>query len=195
MPIHEILKLKAAGNEEINMAIMLAMHCGPILKGSKAGSIITLSGRQLSAIKFLINGTSVSYCVLKSKGDKFILYLYREQEISEYINREDIKAFLKGYGYKGEDLRESLAVLSERILLYGNGKTQFPHEIGVFLDYPLADVRGFIENQGKNYIYSGYWKVYHNAEEAIKLFRRYDREREMAVREVVLGKTIQEVAV
>ncbi len=36
----------------------------------------------------------------------------------------------------------------------------FPHEIGVFLGYPLADVIGFIQNRGKNFTACGYWKVY-----------------------------------
>lgn len=36
----------------------------------------------------------------------------------------------------------------------------FPHEIGVFLGYPLGDVVGFIENRGKNFTCCGCWKSY-----------------------------------
>lgn len=49
----------------------------------------------------------------------------------------------------------------------------FPHEIGLFLSYPIEDVLGFIENRGKNYILNGYWKVYGNEEEARKSFFKY----------------------
>ncbi len=195
MPIHEILKLKASADEEVNMAIMLAMHCAPILKGSKEANILTVSKKEFANIKFLLDNTNICYRFLKSRGDKTILYLYREKELDKYMNRIEIKQFLAGYGYGEGNIKDKLERLSERILLYGDGKLEFPHEIGIFLGYPLIDVKGFIENDGKNYMYSGYWKVYHNVKSAMKLFKRFDEEREMAVREVVLGKTIQEVVV
>ena len=45
-----------------------------------------------------------------------------------------------------------------------------PHEIGLFLGYPLCDVKGFIYNNGKNYKFSGPWKVYDNESETILYF-------------------------
>ena len=52
---------------------------------------------------------------------------------------------------------------------------QFPHEIGLFLGYPVEDVHGFIVNGGKNFCCSGCWKVYCNQCEKEKLFRRYKK--------------------
>ena len=40
---------------------------------------------------------------------------------------------------------------------------KFPHEIGIFLGYPLADVAGFIRNKGRNCKCIGTWKVYGDA--------------------------------
>ena len=51
----------------------------------------------------------------------------------------------------------------------------FPHEIGVFLGYPIEDVIGFINNKGCNFKCCGYWKVYGDKEKAIKEFARYDK--------------------
>lgn len=85
--------------------------------------------------------------------------------------------------------------LSDRIMMYCGGNIEFPHEIGAFLEYPVEDVRGFLENNGENFIYSGYWKVYHNASRTIKLFQFYDLVREHALREVMNGKSIKEIAV
>ena len=45
------------------------------------------------------------------------------------------------------------------------------------LGYPLADVEGFMENNGENFLCSGYWKVYANAEEAKRTFQLYDKAR------------------
>ena len=49
----------------------------------------------------------------------------------------------------------------------------FPHEIGLFLGYPLEDVRGFMENCGRNYRLCGCWKVYGDPEAALRCFARY----------------------
>lgn len=85
--------------------------------------------------------------------------------------------------------------LSDRIMMYCGGNIEFPHEIGAFLEYPVEDVRGFLENKGENFLYSGYWKVYHNPSSTIKLFKYYDMVREHTLREIMNGKTIREIAV
>ena len=50
---------------------------------------------------------------------------------------------------------------------------KFPHEIGVFLGYPLQDVKGFIENNGRNSKYTGLWKVYGDKAASIRMFKKY----------------------
>lgn len=111
------------------------------------------------------------------------------------LQQEDVRNFLKKYGYPDKEIVDMLKRLSQRIRLYADGQTDFPHEIGAFLGYPLADVESFIENRGKNYAYLGYWKVYHDVEQAVKTFRLFDKERERAVQDVIFGKGIQEIAV
>lgn len=88
-----------------------------------------------------------------------------------------------------------LKELSDRIMMYCGGNIEFPHEIGAFLEYPVEDVRGFLDNNGENFLYSGYWKVYHNVKETKKLFKQYDFVKEFAVREIIGGKSIKEIAV
>ena len=62
----------------------------------------------------------------------------------------------------------------ERYEGYQKHGSAFPHEIGLFLEYPLADIEGFIEHQGKDALESGYWKVYGDVEQARAAFRLYD---------------------
>ena len=45
-----------------------------------------------------------------------------------------------------------------------------PHEIGVFLGYPLSDVVGFIENSGRNFTCCGCWKAYGDPQAAQRHF-------------------------
>lgn len=46
----------------------------------------------------------------------------------------------------------------------------FPHEIGLFLGYPLEDVAGFMELGPCSCKCTGCWKVYGNVEAAKKKF-------------------------
>lgn len=52
---------------------------------------------------------------------------------------------------------------------------EFPHEIGLFLGYPVEDVKGFIENKASCAKCVGYWKVYGDEEKAQKLFNQYKK--------------------
>ena len=54
-------------------------------------------------------------------------------------------------------------------------KPEFPHEIGIFLGYPLEDVDGFITHQGENCKLCGCWKGYGNVEQARRTFANYEK--------------------
>ena len=78
---------------------------------------------------------------------------------------------------------------------YASGEQGFPHEIGVFLGYPVEDVEGYMQNDGKNFLLVGYWKVYGEKEQALRLFASYDEAREQTVREVLAGKELVQLCV
>lgn len=69
----------------------------------------------------------------------------------------------------------------------------FPHEMGLILGYPVEDVRGFIENNGQNYLYSGYWKVYENLKEKLELFKSYEAVMNEQVYMLKSGMTLEEI--
>lgn len=194
MPIQEIMKLRTSQDEEAKMALLLAIHCAPILSGSKAANIMTVTVHEFDRIGYLLQGTGIRYRFLKTKGDKGILYLYREKRLRQYLEQEEIQEFLSEYGYDQVDIAKMLNLLSKRIQLYNDQEAVFPHEIGVFLEYPLGDVKGFLANEGKNFMYSGYWKVYQDLQGGVRRFIQYDMERELTIQALMQGKTIREIA-
>lgn len=194
MPIQEIMKLRTSQDEEAKMALLLAIHCAPILSGSKAANIMTVTVHEFDRIGYLLQGTGIRYRFLKTKGDKGILYLYREKRLRQYLEQEEIQEFLSEYGYDQVDIAQMLNLLSKRIQMYNDQEAVFPHEIGVFLEYPLGDVKGFLANEGKNFMYSGYWKVYQDLQGAVRRFIQYDMERELTIQALMQGKTIREIA-
>lgn len=193
MPMQEIMRLKNAEDEETRVSLMLAIHCAPVLSGLKAANLMSVTGREFSQIGYLLEKTDISCRFFQTGTEKGILYLYREKPLFRYLDLEEIRTFLKKYGYAADDLEKLLGCLSDRIRLYSDGKVAFPHEIGIFLEYPLPDVEGFVEHKGKNFAYSGYWKVYHDVQGALQKFRQYDEERERTVRAVISGKRIQDI--
>jgi len=54
-------------------------------------------------------------------------------------------------------------------------------------------VSGFIENGGKNFLCSGYWKVYKDPARARRIFDGYDRAREAAIRMAGNGTGIRDI--
>jgi len=54
-----------------------------------------------------------------------------------------------------ENIDTHLETLSSRI----SCSPEFPHEIGIFPDYPFEDIIGFIRNKGRNFKMCGYWKL------------------------------------
>lgn len=78
---------------------------------------------------------------------------------------------MRQYGYENPTAKQAVAMLRKRFATDDG----FPHEIGLFLGYPLGDVMGYIENAGRNSKCSGCWKVYCNECEAMKLFAKFDK--------------------
>ena len=86
---------------------------------------------------------------------------------------------------------QCLALLKKRF----EASEDFPHEIGIFLDYPLGDVIGFIQNGGQNYKCSGCWKVYCNECEALKMFQKYHKCREVYRNLWAKGRSVLQLTV
>lgn len=192
MPVEELIRIRESKDIKRNAELMLAVNCAPLLKGSKAANIITVSLTEFNIIRRLIADTDISYYLLKARTGKFIIYLYREKELLIYLSRPEVINFLGEYGYNTDSLSAMLVKLSVRCKDFCSGE-EFPHEIGAFLEYPIEDIRGFMKYKGEHFILTGYWKVYRNRREKEKLFRRFDRERELSVREVLQGKSIHEI--
>ena len=67
------------------------------------------------------------------------------------------------------------AALSREELETTQGESTFPHEIGLVLGYPPADVAGFIAQKGTGYLACGGWKAYSELQSALDAFQRNRR--------------------
>lgn len=101
-----------------------------------------------------------------------MVYLYRPAWMARLVDDPPVRAFLRSRGYGlSMDLEDMLEELSGRFCL----EEEYPHEIGVFLGYPLEDVEGFIRYRGHGFTACGCWKVYGDPWAARLRFDRYRR--------------------
>lgn len=77
--------------------------------------------------------------------------MYRREALKRYILSEKVQKFLRGYGYPADDFSAMLHRLFSRVEQYSRGEIAYPHEMGAFLEYPIEDILGFMENDGENF--------------------------------------------
>lgn len=173
----------------------LAFHTAPSLLGIKCASLLTLSRSEFdiggNARRFNRKAAArgLKIKVLREEcacRDRSLILVYNERKLAERLSGSEARELLREYGYTDEmttaQCLERLAQRTER--------DEFPHEIGVFLDYPVEDVRGFVSNGGCNYKLCGCWKVYGSVESARKKFAAYDKCREFLCRKLEQGEDI-----
>ena len=123
-------------------------------------------------------------CECKSRK---LLFLYNEKLLSDRLADNRVRKLLESFGYDSRmTLEQQLERLSGRI----SASEDFPHEIGLFLGYPVDDVTGFIRNKGRNYLLCGYWKVYSDENRARRIFNNYDKCRNYLCNKLAQGESI-----
>ena len=154
----------------------IIQYCAPTLAGLKAGSLFSCFRSQFPNLELLVSqqdrlmkSKGIRICVLADKGRYLLVYCYRPAMLQAILDDRKTAEFMSGYGYSS-DLDEALDRLSERL-----EEHDFPHEVGIFLDYPLEDVKDFIRYDGQNYLVVGDWKVYHNPQQAVSRFESFRR--------------------
>ena len=153
---------------------MFLCSSAPVLRKVRPAVLITLRPHCLSAWharqNALRKATGLRTLEIMDSRGLTMLLIYDEHALGNSLMESETLDFLASHGYPASfGLDEALDVLKKRFFEEG-----FPHEIGVFLGYPLKDVQAFIENKGKNYVYCRYWKVYHDIDQAKEIFRRID---------------------
>lgn len=138
-----------------------------------------------------------------ANGCRALVYVYRRNQLAKVLQNPEVAEFLRNYGYEGiyseilDSQRDSQMVAKALMRLQGrvSESADFPHEIGIFLDYPLGDVRGFIDNEGRNFKCVGCWKVYCDECASLKKFAQYRKCREVYRRLWQQGRSVLQLTV
>jgi hypothetical protein len=159
----------------------LVGHCSPTLIGIKPANLLSLSKANYPQLPALIAayirslaGKGISFRIVCECGCRWLLLVYRHQMLWEQLSAPSVQALLRQAGYPVSQTT-SLETLLEHLSRRLTASEEFPHEIGLFLGYPLADVIGFCQHRGENCKLCGYWKVYGDVESAQRCFAMFDQ--------------------
>ncbi len=152
----------------------LALQCAPLITGIKISNLFIVSAAEEESVYYILRKTGIAFFRLAEMEDKVTFLLFRRSQLDAYLKDSDVQNILMENGYKDLSLRGILHTFANRYRTYVNEGTGFPHEMGLLLGYPVEDVMGFIAHNGKNYLYSGYWKVYRDVPEKQRLFKEYE---------------------
>ena len=154
---------------ERNFETVMIEQCAPVLAGLKPAGLFRYETRDCADLAHRVrswneqlNSKGLRVRVMKgcARTHRFLIYVYREAQLSAVLADRAVQEFLRQEGYQLPAEQEQTGALLNQLSRRLCCQAEFPHEIGVFLGYPLPDVVGFIENRGQNFTCCGCWKSY-----------------------------------
>ena len=156
----------------------LIEYASPTLASLKCGSLFSLIPADMQLLKreaaqmsAILAPKGLSLRLIDVGGGRILCYMFRHAQLLTMLNGSREAAFLKELGYSSLAVSDAVDTLCARL----STSEDFPHEVGLFLGYPVEDVIGFIENKGKNCLCCGCWKCYGDPQAARRRFERYHR--------------------
>ena len=165
---------KTCNNSARRQLQFLLIKTVAVRNGIKPGELLRLNacyreGRECLCLDRVLQVLDLKHLILERSGEHALVLFYHPEALSSVLNTEEARRFLAGYGYAGElELTEALAHLAAR---FTDGV--IPHEVGVFIGYPVKDVRGFIHGGDKVPVERGSWQVFGDPAESITRMEQY----------------------
>ena len=181
MKIEELSKFLNIVNEYDDLEYLFSViirNAAPTIRKHKTSSLINFNNSNSNRNLYNLWGKyknevrdrlDVDYFELKKDKSNILVLFYDSEKINLSIKDNKNMEFLKRFGYNEHmDAAQCLSLLSNRF------QYMCPHEIGVFLGYPIEDVTSFVDCPNTKCKMVGYWKVYHDIESAEVIFNLYD---------------------
>lgn len=158
------------------LASFLAYHSAEVLSGLKPGNLVNISnkkhpcGKNLFALwqrhgSSLLDESGLVARVMVQRKDSLLVYIYCLESLEGLLAERKVRNFLHKAGYdEFNDYGDALEELKRRL-----EKTNFPHEIGLFLGYPLKDVAGFLGWANLPISGQSAWRIYGDPQKSLEL--------------------------
>lgn len=162
----------------------VAGQCAPVIFNVKPSNLLILESAEEEQLQAMMKRLGLNCQLFYQTEAKSIWFVYRAEQMQNLFRNPEIVTFFEEKKYRRvQDIPVEHIIdrVGKRFAFHKRGRIEYPHELGVLLGYPLGDVKGFIENNGKCYLCSGYWKVYENEQEAKRTFALYRLAKQFAL--------------
>lgn len=170
----------------------LIYSCAPVFMGVKPAAFMRLDCKEVAKLQKLSLFCPINIQTIGQSSVTFGL-IYIPQLLERVFRMPGVLYLLRSIGYGGDDVEDYVIELIRRIRGAYENKNLFPHEIGIFLGYPLEDVLGFWMGGGKNAKKEGEWKVYSDIERAEEIQFFHQKAVEVVMQAVKGGDTLEAV--
>ena len=177
----------------------LVKNASPTLANIKASNLYNFhfataeeADDAINHFNSLMNPKGIYVDFVRREKDFYLIFVYRVSKVKNILANEEVHSFLmeKGFPDTG-DVYGYIDVLKKKM---AKGE-DFPHEIGVFLGYPLPEVKAFIETGGRDCKFCGDWKAYHDEQYARCMYCKYKHCKEVYVRTYLGGRRFSDMLV
>lgn len=176
--------------------MLLALHCSPTLSGIKPANLVSCYKNEYTSVPHLVNHynsilntKNIFLDILCEYDSYYLVIIYNKLLLNNILNNNLSKHFLITLNYKDLNIHSILVKLKYKL----KHNSEFPHEIGILLGYPIEDIKGFVDNKGKNYKLLGYWKVYSNEEKTQYTFNSYTNCRKEFCNQILSGNNFLQI--
>ena len=176
---------------------MLIRCCAPTMASLKTGNMFNCPfgsreemTSELRKLNQILGRKGLRVLPLRWSDGHALVYLYRPKMLEKDLSNVLASKLLSECGYTCGNPSRCIAQLIARL----RNNPGFPHEVGLFLGYPPADVDGFMHRKAE-YKLSGIWKVYGDVDGAVRRFARYRRCTEVYLNCLSRGFSLDRLAV
>jgi hypothetical protein len=158
------------------LASFLALETAEVLEGKKPANLLNIGSRPQACGKnlyplwkrhgaALLRRSGLAVREMVDRGDSVLLFIYCPAALTALLAQRNVRILLGRAGYEiTPDIEATLTELQSRL-----AGESFPHEIGIFLGYPLKDVVAFMGWVPLPFTSQGPWKIYGAPEKSLSL--------------------------
>ncbi|MGL5328498.1 MAG: DUF3793 family protein [Peptostreptococcaceae bacterium] len=153
---------------------------GPVILGSKPCEILNISTRDNKKIEkikdienFFNSCSKISYKFITMEDGGYRILFINKNSLKNVLSNKKCVNFLKFIGYpKNNNIDDYISILVNKL-----HSDEFPHEIGIFLGYPLKDVVGFMGYGNYKFYETKAWKIYGEPEISHQTYNKFLEDR------------------
>lgn len=153
---------------------------GPVILGSKPCEILNISckdplkDKKVEEVEsFFKDCFRVSYKLININDGGFRILFVNKSSLSKVLDNKKCINFLKFIGYPSySNVDDYIEILVNKL-----HSDEFPHEIGIFLGYPLKDVVGFMGYGNYKFYETRAWRIYGDPDISYEIYNKFVEDR------------------